>query len=112
MAADAQMKTNDASGKAAIASRQLELFVYDDRIVRAFLLAVIFWGIVAFLVGLIVAVELAFPLLNLGLPYIAFGRLHRCTRTPRSLPLPATPSSRPSIIPRSGSAKPGCSMTV
>jgi cytochrome c oxidase cbb3-type subunit 1 len=34
-----------------------------------------FWGIAGFLVGLYVALELAFPVLNLDLPWITFGRL-------------------------------------
>ncbi len=34
-----------------------------------------FWGIAGFTVGLWVALELAFPALNLGLPWISFGRL-------------------------------------
>ena len=53
----------------------LEKFVYDDRIVRAFLLVTILWGVVAFLVGLLVALQLALPKLNLGLEFTSFGRL-------------------------------------
>ena len=53
----------------------LEKFVYNDRIVRAFLLVTILWGVVAFLVGLLVAAQLAWPKLNLGLEFTSFGRL-------------------------------------
>ena len=53
----------------------LEKFVYNDAIVRAFLLVTILWGVVAFLVGLIVAMQLAWPKLNLGLSLTSFGRL-------------------------------------
>lgn len=53
----------------------LEAFVYDDAIVRLFAWATVIWGIVAFLVGLIIAVQLAFPAANLGLPWTSFGRL-------------------------------------
>ncbi len=35
----------------------------------------VFWGIAGFTVGLYIACELAFPFLNLDLPYITFGRL-------------------------------------
>ncbi len=35
----------------------------------------LFWGIAGFLVGLIIALQLAFPALNFDLPWIAFGRL-------------------------------------
>jgi cytochrome c oxidase cbb3-type subunit 1 len=38
-------------------------------------LAAVFWGIAGFLVGLIVALELAYPDLSLGLQWINFGRL-------------------------------------
>ncbi len=38
-------------------------------------IAAIFWGIAGFLVGLIIALELAFPDLSMGLPWINFGRL-------------------------------------
>ncbi|MDE2361563.1 MAG: cytochrome-c oxidase, cbb3-type subunit I [Hyphomicrobiales bacterium] len=35
----------------------------------------LFWGIAGFLVGLYIALELAFPALNFDLPWISFGRL-------------------------------------
>jgi cytochrome c oxidase cbb3-type subunit 1 len=38
-------------------------------------LAAMFWGIAGFAVGLYIACELAFPFLNLDIPYITFGRL-------------------------------------
>jgi cytochrome c oxidase cbb3-type subunit I/II len=53
----------------------LEKFTYDNRITKCFVNATILWGIVAFLVGLIAALELVFPSLNLELQYISFGRL-------------------------------------
>lgn len=53
----------------------LETFVYDDAIVRKFVLATVIWGIVAMLVGVIIALQLAFPALNLGLEFTSFGRL-------------------------------------
>ncbi len=40
----------------------LETFRYDDAIVRMFLTAMIIWGIVGFLVGLIIAIQLALPI--------------------------------------------------
>ena len=39
----------------------LEQFVYDDAIVRRFLTVTLVWGIVAFLAGLVVALELTIP---------------------------------------------------
>ncbi len=53
----------------------MEEFVYDDAIVRKFMLATVIWGVVAFLVGLLIATQLASPFHNLGLPWTSFGRL-------------------------------------
>ena len=53
---------------------RLESFSYDDAIVRKFMWATIIWGLVGFLVGLIIAIQLAYPALNLA-PWFAFGRL-------------------------------------
>jgi cytochrome c oxidase cbb3-type subunit I/II len=54
---------------------RLDSFSYDDAIVRKFLFATFVWGLVGMLVGLIFAVELAFPALNMGVPFFSFGRL-------------------------------------
>jgi cytochrome c oxidase cbb3-type subunit I len=48
---------------------------YDDRVVRQFTIATMFWGVAAFTVGLYIALELAYPVLNLDLPWTSFGRL-------------------------------------
>jgi len=48
---------------------------YNDCIVRAGVIASVFWGVVGFLVGLVIALQLAFPVLNLDLPWTNFGRL-------------------------------------
>ncbi|MBM3570480.1 MAG: cytochrome-c oxidase, cbb3-type subunit I [Alphaproteobacteria bacterium] len=48
---------------------------YIDDVVRAFVIATIFWGVVAFLAGTFIALQLAFPVLNLGLEWTTFGRL-------------------------------------
>jgi cytochrome c oxidase cbb3-type subunit I/II len=53
----------------------LERFVYDDRIVRAFLSVTMLWSIVAILVGILIALQLAAPKFNLGLSFTSFGRL-------------------------------------
>ena len=47
---------------------------YDDDPVRWGVIATVFWGIAGFLAGLIIAVQLAFPLLNFE-PFLNFGRL-------------------------------------
>jgi cytochrome c oxidase cbb3-type subunit I/II len=58
----------------AFESTPLESFSYDDRIVRMFSLATLVWGLVATLVGLIVALVMVIPDLSF-LKYITFGRI-------------------------------------
>ncbi|MBN2752705.1 MAG: cytochrome-c oxidase, cbb3-type subunit I [Rhodospirillaceae bacterium] len=48
---------------------------YLEDIIKAFTIAAVFWGLVGFLVGVYIAFQLAFPLLNLDLPWTTFGRL-------------------------------------
>jgi len=45
-------------------------------------IAAVFWGIAGFTVGLIIALQLAFPALNFDLPWMTFGRLRPRTRRP------------------------------
>jgi len=53
----------------------IETFSYDNKIVRNFGIATIVWGAVGFLVGLIIAIQIFWPALNLGIPYTTFSRL-------------------------------------
>ncbi|HVM85504.1 MAG TPA: cytochrome-c oxidase, cbb3-type subunit I [Candidatus Binatia bacterium] len=48
---------------------------YNERVIRQFTTATLFWGVVAFLVGVVIALQLAFPVFNLGLEWTTFGRL-------------------------------------
>ncbi|MFA6117956.1 MAG: cytochrome-c oxidase, cbb3-type subunit I [Sphingomonas sp.] len=48
---------------------------YDDQVIRWGVIATVFWGVVGFLVGLVIASQLAFPLLNLHSEFSTFGRL-------------------------------------
>jgi len=48
---------------------------YDEEVVRKFVIATVFWGVVGFLVGVVIALQMAFPALNLDLPWTTFGRL-------------------------------------
>ena len=48
---------------------------YNEAVIRYFTIATVFWGIVGFLVGVVIALQLAFPALNLGLEWTSFGRL-------------------------------------
>ena len=47
---------------------------YNDDIVKKFTLATMFWGVAGFLVGVVIALQLAFPQLNFE-PYFTFGRM-------------------------------------
>ncbi len=51
-------------------------FYYDNKIVRMFILATLVWGIVGVLVGVIIALQLAFPVFNFGLEFTTFGRMY------------------------------------
>jgi len=53
----------------------IETFKYDNRIVRAFAIATVIWGLVGFSAGLLIACQLFWPELNLNLQYTTFGRL-------------------------------------
>ncbi|MGV3754113.1 MAG: cytochrome-c oxidase, cbb3-type subunit I [Verrucomicrobiota bacterium] len=53
----------------------LETFKYDNRIVRAFAIATVIWGIVGMSAGLLAAVQLFWPEANLNLQFVSFGRL-------------------------------------
>jgi cytochrome c oxidase cbb3-type subunit 1 len=48
---------------------------YNEAVIRQFTIATVFWGVVGFAVGVFIAFQLAFPVLNLGLEWFSFGRL-------------------------------------
>jgi len=60
----------DRSGTAAMGGA-----IYSDNVVRLFALAAVVWGVVGMLVGVIIAAQLAWPDLNLGIPFLSYGRL-------------------------------------
>jgi cytochrome c oxidase cbb3-type subunit 1 len=49
--------------------------LYDDAPIRWGILATMFWGLAGLAAGLYIALQLAFPVLNLNLEYTSFGRL-------------------------------------
>ncbi len=53
----------------------IETFKYDNRIVRAFAIATVIWGVVGMLVGLLASVQLFYPDANLNFQFISFGRI-------------------------------------
>ncbi len=70
----ATLKTADYGGLLRGVLRMPDQGKYDDDPVRWGVIATVFWGIVGFLVGLFIALQLAFPALNFE-PYLSFGRL-------------------------------------
>ncbi|UCH75259.1 MAG: cytochrome-c oxidase, cbb3-type subunit I [Rhodospirillales bacterium] len=48
---------------------------YNESIVRKFTIAATFWGVVGFAAGVLIALQLAFPVLNFDLEWLSFGRL-------------------------------------
>jgi len=48
---------------------------YNEEIIRAFVIASLFWLVAAVCDGLFIALQLAYPSLNLGLEWTTFGRL-------------------------------------
>jgi cytochrome c oxidase cbb3-type subunit 1 len=48
---------------------------YNEDVIRKFAVATMFWGVIGFLAGVYIAWQLAFPMLNLDLPWTTFGRL-------------------------------------
>ncbi|RNI21795.1 cytochrome-c oxidase, cbb3-type subunit I [Rufibacter latericius] len=55
--------------------RTVETFYYDNKIVRDFAYATLFWGVAGMLIGVIIAFQLARPELNMGTEYTTFGRV-------------------------------------
>lgn len=53
----------------------LDRFSYDNTIVRNFAYAVMLWGAVGMLVGLLIAAQIIIPSLNFNLQYTTFGRI-------------------------------------
>ena len=62
-------------GKIGDRINTLETFYYDNKIVRNFAWATIFWGLAGMLIGVIVAFQLANPDMNMGTQYTTFGRI-------------------------------------
>src|SRR6186713_1977188 len=48
---------------------------YSDTVVRQFSLMAVVWGVVGMLVGVLIAAQLAWPELNMGVPWLSYGRL-------------------------------------
>jgi len=54
---------------------ELEKIHYDNKIVKAFIIATVIFGIVGMTVGLLIAIQLFYPAFNFDFQYTTFGRL-------------------------------------
>jgi cytochrome c oxidase cbb3-type subunit I/II len=54
---------------------ELEKFSYDNKVVKAFMIATVVFGLVGMLVGLTAAIQLVYPIFNFELQYTTFGRI-------------------------------------
>src|SRR6188768_1245739 len=54
---------------------ELEKFSYDNKIVRAFIIVTVVFGLVGMLVGLTAAIQLFYPIANFDFQYTTFGRI-------------------------------------
>lgn len=54
---------------------QTEQFYYDNKIVRKFVNATLFWGVIGMAVGLLLAFMFLFPNITKDIPWLSYGRL-------------------------------------
>ncbi|MEE9364156.1 MAG: cytochrome-c oxidase, cbb3-type subunit I [Cellulophaga sp.] len=54
---------------------EVQQFYYDNKVVKRFLYATMFWGVIGMVVGLLLALMFLFPNLTDGIPWLSFGRL-------------------------------------
>ena len=54
---------------------ELEKISYDNKIVKAFIIATVIFGLVGMSVGLLAAIQLFYPIANFDLQYTSFGRI-------------------------------------
>jgi cytochrome c oxidase cbb3-type subunit 1 len=52
-----------------------EISTYNYKVVRQFAVMTIVWGIVGMAVGVLIAAQLAWPVLNFDIPWLTYGRL-------------------------------------
>ena len=56
-------------------SNNIQATTYNDTVVRQFSIMSVVWGVVGMTVGVWIASQLAWPELNLGIPWLSYGRL-------------------------------------
>ena len=59
----------------SVNSKAAQAAVYNDKVVRQFSIMAVVWGVVGMLVGVIIAAQLTWPELNLGISWLSYGRL-------------------------------------
>ena len=74
-AAAALTTINQVGREQEILQRDRQQERYYDDVIRWGVIATVFWGVVGFLVGVVIASQLAFPVLNLNSEFSTFGRL-------------------------------------
>jgi len=52
-----------------------EQTTYNDKVVRQFAIMTVVWGVVGMAVGVLIAAQLAWPMLNFDLPWLTYSRL-------------------------------------
>ena len=63
------------SSQAVLTADQRPAPRYVEDVIRAAVVLTMFWGIAAFLVGVVIAAQLVWPQLSFDSPYLTFGRL-------------------------------------
>ncbi|MCU0926555.1 MAG: cytochrome-c oxidase, cbb3-type subunit I, partial [Hydrogenophaga sp.] len=59
----------------SVTTKTSQSAVYDDGVVRGFAVMSVIYGVVGMLVGVIIAAQLTWPELNLGIEWLSYGRL-------------------------------------
>ncbi|WP_200959383.1 cytochrome-c oxidase, cbb3-type subunit I [Hydrogenophaga sp. Root209] len=59
----------------SVTNKTSQSAVYNDKVVRQFAIMTVVWGVVGMLVGVIIAAQLTWPELNLGIEWLSYGRL-------------------------------------
>lgn len=55
--------------------KQTDIDKYNYQVVKMFVIATVFWGVIGFTAGVYIAFQMAFPVLNFDIEYLSFGRL-------------------------------------
>src|SRR5687768_14417802 len=70
-----QQKSTAAAAPRLEGGLAMDNFSYDNKIVKWFIYATMFWGIIGMLAGILAALQLTFPALNFNTAATTFGRV-------------------------------------